>query len=258
MARFDGKVLVITGGARGIGESTSEKFAEQGGSVVICDTNEKLGNALADRIGAKARYLKMDTSKPEDCQAAVDMAVKEFGGVDCVVNSAIKMAPGPLKDLSLDDWNTVVSVGLTGTFLMCQAAARWMIDNGRGGAMVNLSSIGGVTPYGMAGAYSTVKAAVIMLSRHMGIEWAAQGIRVNAVMPGHTETPLTSYLQDPEIMKGRAGVTPMQRVGQPADIANGILFLLSDEADYVTSTGLLVDGGLAASVMNHLPGRKWD
>lgn len=250
--------MIITGGARGIGEATSEMFARQGGSVVICDTNVELGTALTDKIGAHARFLEMDTTDPAACQKAVDFAVAEFGHVDCVVNSAIRMAPGLLKDLSLEDWNTVVNVGLTGTFLMCQAAANWMMKNDRPGAMVNLSSIGGIAPYGMSGAYSTVKGALIMLSKHMGIEWASHSIRVNAVMPGHTETPLTSYLKDPEIKKDRSEVTPLKRVGQPVDIANGILFLLSDEADYVTSTGLLIDGGLAASVMNHLPGRKWD
>ena len=258
MARFDSKICIVTGGARGIGEKTAEMFVEQGGKVGIGDNNEELGSAVADTIGADARFFKMDVADPASCQAAVDFTVSEFGGVDYVVNSAIAMAPGALKDLSPEDWNKVISIGLTGTFLMSQAAGRWMIDQGRKGSIVNLSSIGGITPYGMSGAYSTVKAAVIMLSKHLGIEWAAKGIRVNAIMPGHTETPLTSYLQDPEIKKGRSEVTPLQRVGQPVDIANAILFLLSDEADYITSTGLLIDGGLAASVMNHLPGRKWD
>jgi len=103
-----------------------------------------------------------------------------------------------------------------------------------------------------------VKAAVIMLSKHMGLEWAPKGVRVNVVCPGHIETPLTSYLQDPEIKRGRSEVTPLKRVGQPVDVANAVLFLLSDEADYITSTALGIDGGLAVSVMNHLPGRKWD
>lgn len=256
--RFDNKVCIVTGGARGIGAKTAEMFVTQGGSVVIGDTNRELGEGVVKQIGAKARFLAMDVTRPESCQKAVDLAVAEFGAVDCVVNSAIRMAPGLLKDLSLDDWNTVIEVGLTGTFLMCQAAARWMIAEGRPGAMVNLSSIGGVAPYGMSGAYSTVKAGVIMLSNHMGLEWASKGIRVNSVLPGHTETPLTSYLKDPEIKKARSAVTPLKRVGQPVDIANAILFLLSDEADYITSSTLGVDGGLAVSVMNHLPGRKWE
>jgi NAD(P)-dependent dehydrogenase (short-subunit alcohol dehydrogenase family) len=258
MARFTDRICIVTGGARGIGEKTARDYAAQGGAVVIADTNKELGAQVAKQIGAKAAFLETDVSDPKSCQACVDFAVDRFGGLDHVVNSAVRMAPGMLKDLSLEDWNAAIEVGLTGTFLMCQAAGNWMIDHDRKGAMVNLSSIGGVAPYAMSGAYSTVKAAVIMLSNHLGIEWASKGIRVNAVLPGHTETPLTAYLKDPEIKKGRSEVTPLKRVGQPVDISNGILFLLSDEADYITATSLGIDGGLAVSVMNHMPGRKWD
>jgi|CXWL01.1.fsa_nt_gi NAD(P)-dependent dehydrogenase (short-subunit alcohol dehydrogenase family) len=256
--RFTGKAFVISGGARGIGAKTAECLVGEGGKVVIADTDESLGKPLAAKLGANARFLLTDVADPAACGAAVRLAVEEFGGLDGAVNSAIRMGPGALKDLALEDWNKVVSVGLTGTFLMAQAAGRWMIDNGRRGSIVNISSIGGIAPYAMAGAYSTVKAAVIMLSKHMGLEWAPKGVRVNAVCPGHIETPLTVYLKDPEIMRGRSEVTPLKRVGQPIDIANAILFLLSDEADYITATSLGVDGGLAVSVMNHLPGRKWD
>jgi len=258
MNRFEGKVCIVTGGARGIGEKTAELFVEQGGRVLIGDVNEALGADVAKRLGASARFVRIDVSDPAACRQAVEIAVAEFGSVDCLVNSAVRMAPGLLKDLSLEDWNKAVAVGLTGTFLMSQAAGRWMIDNDRPGAIVNLSSIGGVAPYGMSGAYSTIKAGVIMLTKHLALEWAAKRVRVNVVCPGHTETPLTAYLKDPEIKRARSEVTPIKRVGQPVDIANAILFLLSDEADYITAASLGIDGGLSASVMNQLPGRKWD
>jgi len=258
MARFSSKVVIVAGGARGIGAKTVELIVAEGGKVLIADTNAALGQELARRLGPTARYLDVDVTDPAACRDVVETAVRDLGGLDGLVNSAIRMAPGPLKDLALQDWNTVVTVGLTGTFLMSQAVGRWLIDNGRRGSIVNISSIGGVAPYAMAGAYSTVKAAVIMLSKHMGLEWAPKGVRVNVVCPGHIETPLTSYLQDPEIKRGRSEVTPLKRVGQPVDVANAVLFLLSDEADYITSTALGIDGGLAVSVMNHLPGRKWD
>ena len=173
------------------------------------------------------------------------------------LNSAVKMAPGLLKDLPLENWNSMLNIGLTGTFLMTQAAGRWMIDNGRKGSIITMSSIGGRQPYGMTGGYSTVKAAVIMLAKHFAIEWAGYGIRVNTICAGHTETPLTAYMKDPEIKKGRDEVTPLQRVGQPEDIGRGILFLFSDEAEYITAAELDVDGGLSMSLMNHMPGRKW-
>ncbi len=258
MARFTGKVCIVTGGARGIGAKTAEMYVAEGGKVLIADTNDVLGKELAARLVPNARFLNVDVTDPASCRAAVEAAVRDLGGLNGVVNCAIRMGPGALKDLSLEDWNKVVTVGLTGTFLMSQAAGRWLIDNGRKGSIVNLSSIGGIAPYAMAGAYSTVKAAVIMLSKHLGLEWAPMGVRVNVVCPGHIETPLTAYLQDPQIKRGRSEVTPLKRVGQPIDVAHPILFLLSDESDYITSTALGIDGGLAVSVMNHLPGRKWD
>ena len=262
MNRFREKVCLVTGGASGIGAKTAEMFVEQGGKVAVCDVDDVLGNEIAAQIvaasgGDNAIFIHTDVSDPDACQGAIDQTVSKFGSVDCVLNSAIKMAPGMLKDLALEDWNSMISVGLTGTFLMTQAAGRWMIDNGRPGSIVTMSSIGGVQPYGMSGAYSTVKAAVIMLAEHFGIEWGSHKVRVNAVCAGHTETPLTAYLKDPEVKKGRSEVTPLKRVGQPVDIANGILFLFSDESDYMTASALAIDGGLAKSVMNHMPGRKW-
>jgi NAD(P)-dependent dehydrogenase (short-subunit alcohol dehydrogenase family) len=168
------------------------------------------------------------------------------------------MAPGPLADLKLEDWKTVMDTGLTGTFLMTQAVGRWLIANKRPGAVVNLSSMAGFQPYGASGAYSTVKAALLMLGEHFAIEWASKGIRVNSVAPGHIETPLTAYLKDPVIKQARAAVTPLGRVGQTGDVVGGILFLLSDEASYVTATHLVMDGGVIKSIFNHFPGRKWD
>lgn len=258
MSEFDGKTAIIAGGARGIGAYAARLLAARGCHVLVGDVNEQEGRAVCDEIGANAAFRPLDVTDPAACTAAVEEAVSRFGGVDYVVNSAVRIIPGALKELSLEDWRAALDVGLTGTFLMCQAAGRWMIENGRPGAMVNLSSIGGRQPYGMTGAYSTVKAAVIMLSNHFAIEWAAHRIRVNCICPGHTETPLTAYMRDPAIKQARADVTPLKRVGQPPDIAAGICFLLSGDADYITAATLDIDGGLGMSLMNHMPGRKWD
>lgn len=259
MSRFKGKVCLIVGGARGIGAKTAEMFAKEGGCVVIGDLNQELGEELVAKLGSeKAVFQKLDVTKPEDCRAVVEQAVLKFGHLDCLVNCAIKMDPGPLLDLPLASWKLVVDIGLTGMFLMCQAAGQWMVTNEQPGSIVNLSSNAGIVPYSMSGAYSTVKAGIIMLSEQLALEWARKKIRVNVVCPGHTETPLTAYLQDPKIRKGREEATPWGRVGQPEDIAQGILYLLSDEADYVTATRLDIDGGLTKSIFNHMPGRKWD
>lgn len=258
MGRFEGKVCIVAGGARGIGGKTAEFYAAEGGRVLLGDVLEEEGRALAARLGAgRAAFQRLDVTDPASCRAAVERAVKEFGGVDHLVNCAIRMAPGPLVDLAPESWKLVTEVGLHGTFFMCQAFGRWMIAQNRPGAAVNLSSVAGLAPYTLAGAYSTVKAGIIMLSQQLGIEWARKRIRVNAVCPGHTETPLTAYLKDPEVKRGRSEVTPWGRVGQPEDIAHGILYLLSDQADYVTATYLTIDGGLAPSIFNHMPGRKW-
>jgi NAD(P)-dependent dehydrogenase (short-subunit alcohol dehydrogenase family) len=258
MSRFEGKGCIVAGGASGIGAKAAERFAEEGGRVLIGDVNPEMGEALANKIGAgKAVFQQLDVTSPESCRAAVERTVSEFGGLDCVVNCAIKMDPGPLADLSLESWKRVLDVGLNGTFLMCREAARAMSAQGRGGAIVNLSSNGGLAPYPGTGAYSTCKAGVIMLTKQASLEWASHGIRVNAICPAHVETPLTAYLQDPEIRKGREAVTPLGRVGQPEDVAAGILYLASEEASWVTGTALVIDGGVTHSIFNHMPGRKW-
>lgn len=258
MRQFDGKVLIVTGGARGIGEAAARAFVQRGGRVVLADIDAERGRALALEIGHAAIFQKCDVRDPSDCHVVVQRAAAAFGTIDCLINSAIKMAPAPLADLAFEDWRTVVDVGLTGTFLMTQAFGRWMLAHGRPGAVVNLSSMTGDHPYSSAGAYSTVKAAVRMLGDHFAIEWARKGIRVNTVAPGHIETPLTAYLKDPTIRAGREAVTPLGRIGQVEDVVGGILFLLSDEARYVTATTLVIDGGVTKSIFNHFPGRTWD
>ena len=226
--------------------------------MIIGDIDDDQGEALAAEIGDSAIYTHGDVCNPAACAAMVALAVSRFGRLDGLVNSAIRMGPTALVDLSPDDWRKVVDVGLTGTFLMTQAAGRWWIEQSKPGAVVNLSSTGGLQPYNLAGAYSTTKAGVIMLSKQFGLEWARNNIRVNTVCPGHTETPLTAYMRDPAVKQARADVTPLGRVGQPEDIADGILYLLSDAASYVTSSELVIDGGMSTSLFNHMPGRKWD
>ena len=196
MAQFDDKVLIVTGGARGIGEAVARGFVQRGGRVVLADVDAARGRALAAEIGRAAVFQEPTcaTRRIARRRSSAPCGVRHRG---LLVNSAIKMAPAPLADLKLEDWRTVIDVGLTGTFLMTQAFGRWVIAHGRSGAVVNLSSMAGDQPYGAAGAYSTVKAAVRMLGDHFAIEWARKGIRVNAVAPGHIETPLTAYLKDP-------------------------------------------------------------
>ncbi len=259
MGRFVGKVAIVAGGARGLGRRVSEDFVQEGGKVVIGDVNEPLGRELAARLGAEnALFVELDVQDGAACARIVEQTVTTFGAADCLVNSAISINAGSLLDLPLDRWRRTVDVGLTGTFLMAQAFARHRVATGRPGAIVNLSSVAAWNPYGGAGAYSTVKAAIVHVSELMAIEWAPYGIRVNAVAPGTVETPLTAYLQDPEIRRLRAESIPLGRIGQPEDVSSGILYLLSDQASWVTATTLTIDGGANRSLMNHIPGRNWN
>jgi NAD(P)-dependent dehydrogenase (short-subunit alcohol dehydrogenase family) len=163
----------------------------------------------------------------------------------------------PCASLSEAEWRKTLDVGLTGTFLMALAFAARLVGEKKPGAIVNISSIGGQHPYGGAGSYSATKAGITLPTEQMALEWAQYGIRVNAVAPGTIETPLTTYLNDPEVRESRRKAVPLGRIGLPADISSGVLYLLSDDASWVTATTLTIDGGVSRSLFNHMKGRKW-
>ncbi len=258
--KLEGKTAFITGGGSGIGAETAKLFVREGAAVAIVDRNAEAADALVGELtegGGAAGSFPIDVTD----EAAVTSALTEthgaFGTLDIVVNGAIRMAPGRLVDLATADWKALIDVGLHATFVVGREAAKLMIRQGTGGSIINLSSNAGLAPYPGAGAYSTAKAAVIMLSKQQAIEWAEHGIRSNAICPGHVETPLTAYLQDPEIRAGREAVTPLGRIGVADDVAQAALYLASDDSSWVTAHALVVDGGIVASIYNHLPGRKW-
>lgn len=258
MRSFAGKIAVVAGGASGIGERVAEDIVARGGNVVIGDMNTDLGEALSSRLGATlAKFIKLDVSRSLECERAVEAGRSAFGGVDFLVNCAIAMRAKPLIELSEAEWRKTLDVGLTGTFLMSQAFAARLVGEKKPGAIVNISSIGGQHPYGGVGSYSATKAGITLLTEQMALEWAQYGIRVNAVAPGTIETPLTTYLNDPGVRKSRREAVPLGRIGLPADISSGVLYLLSDDASWVTATTLTIDGGVSRSLFNHMKGRKW-
>ncbi|MGI9604693.1 MAG: SDR family NAD(P)-dependent oxidoreductase [Acidimicrobiales bacterium] len=256
MVKLDGRGALITGGASGLGAEIARVFTAAGAHVAIVDRDERAIAEIQAELPDIGSYAVDVTDEPA-LVAAIDDAASRMGGLHVAVCSAIAMSPGPLLDLSTDDWKRLVDVGLHSTFVTGREVARHMVAQDSGGSIINLSSNAGLAPYPGAGAYSSTKAAVIMLSKQQGIEWAPHGIRSNAICPGHVETPLTAYLQDPEIRAGREAVTPLGRVGQPADVASAALYLASDDSSWVTSTALVIDGGIVASIYNHMPGRKW-
>lgn len=255
--KLEGMSAFITGGASGIGAEIARLFVAEGARVAIVDRDGDATAAVVAELGDAAEPYVLDVTDEAALTAAVSDAAAKLNGLDIGVCSAISMAPGPLLDLETEDWRRLVEVGLHATFVTGREVARHMVRQDRGGSIINLSSNAGLAPYPGAGAYSSTKAAVIMLSKQQGIEWAPYGIRANAICPGHVETPLTAYLQDPDIRAGRAAVTPLGRIGQPPDVAGAALYLAGGDSAWVTSTALVVDGGIVASIYNHMPGRKW-
>lgn len=257
---LEGKKIIVTGGASGIGRATAVLAANEGADVVIGDIDRAQAEISADLVratGRKAHVVELDTSKAADAQRLADETVEIFGTIDGIVCGAIKLKPSKLEDLSEDDWDMVIDIGLKGYFLCAQAAGRVMLEKGAG-SIVFVSSIGGVQAYNGAGAYSIAKAGNVMLGNLFGVEWGGRGVRANTVLPGQVHTPMTQAMfVDPEVAAGRAAVVPMGRVGQPEEIAEACVFLLSDRASYVNAAMIKVDGGQAESKMMHTPGRNW-
>lgn len=257
---LDGKKIIVTGGASGIGRATAVLAANEGADVAVADINPVAAEETAELVratGRAAQVIEMDTSKEADAKRMADETVAAFGTVDGIVCCAIKQKPAKLEELSEEEWDMVIDIGLKGYFLCAQAAGRVMLEKGSG-SIVFVSSVGGVQAYNGAGAYSIAKAGNVMLGNLFGVEWGGRGVRANTVLPGQVPTPLTQAMfDDPEIAAGRAAVVPMGRVGQPEEIAEACVFLLSDRASYVNAAMLKVDGGQAESKMMHTPGRKW-
>ena len=257
---LEGKKIIITGGASGIGRASAVLAANEGADIAVADIDRVAADATAELVRAKGRealVVEMDTSKVADAQRMADEAVAAFGTIDGIVCCAIKQKPAKLEELSEEEWDMVIDIGLKGYFLCAQAAGRVMLERGSG-SIVFVSSVGGVQAYNGAGAYSIAKAGKVMLGNLFGVEWGGRGVRANTVLPGQVPTPLTQAMfDDPEIAAGRAAVVPMGRVGQPEEIAEACVFLLSDRASYVNAAMLKVDGGQAESKMMHTPGRKW-
>ncbi len=257
---LEGKTVIVTGGASGIGRATCLLSAREGANVAIADIDPDMARetkSMIEEENGKAIIIEMDTSIAADAERMADETVAAFGTIDGLVCSAIKLRPAKLEELSEEDWDMVMDIGLKGYFLCAQAAGRIMLERKKG-SIVFVSSIGGVQAYNGAGAYSVCKAGAIMLGHLVGVEWGGRGVRGNAVSPGQVPTPMTrTMFADPEIAAGRAAVVPMGRVGQPEEIAEVCVFLLSDRASYVNAANLKVDGGQAESKMMHTPGRSW-
>jgi 3-oxoacyl-[acyl-carrier protein] reductase len=245
--RFAGKTALITGGGRGIGATTALMMLAEGGKVGVLDVNEdhlKRVTETARTRGVQLKTFVADVSRKDQVQTAIDSFVKEFGRIDILVNNAGMTIPRPFMEKTAEDWIRTLEVNLIGVFLCSQVAARHMLAQ-RSGKIVNISSIRGVAHCGREGVmdYSAAKSGVISLTKTMAKELAPH-INVNTVAPGHTQTDLTAPLPD-AVKKGMIEGSYLKRMAQPEDIAKAILFLASDDANFITGQMILVDGGFS-------------
>lgn len=252
--RMQGKVAFVTGGGSGIGAATSQRLAQEGATVVVCGRRREPLDAVVAGIvaaGGKAEAVVADVSDEAGFTAALEAAAQRHGRLDVLVNNAMAYTWGSIEEMSTADWHANFTTSVDGTFWGTRTAMRLM--KGKGGAIVNVSSICGQlgTPW-MAG-YSAAKAAIDNFSRAAAAEGAPHGIRVNVVIPAVVETPATAgMLADDASRRNTEKLIPMGRVGQPEELANAILFLASDEASYITGASLPVDGGRSSVLVTAL------
>ena len=236
--RLDGEVAVVTGGAAGLGKVVAEAFASVGARVAIFDP------AATGNDG-----YKVDVSDEAQVKAAFAEVVARHGRIDVLFNNAGIAIRRPTAELTVDEWNKVVAVNMTGVFLCAREAARHMLAGGRGGRIVNTASIMGFSGGGLYPniSYQSTKGAVVNMTRALAVEWAKQGIRVNAIAPTWIRTALTRGItESPELVRRIEAMTPMGRLGEPEDIVGAVLFLSTAASALVTGHVLAVDGGFLA------------
>ena len=251
-ARLLGKSAVVTGAAAGIGRATAELFAREGARLVLADINTDGLAALRDSLGpvtGEVTIVTADVSKPEDVRRMIDVAVERYGRLDIAVANAGIIPLASVVEATLDDWDEVMAIDGRGMFMTCKYAIEQMMTSG-GGSIVCLSSISGVAGQPRQSTYGPAKFVASGLTKHLAVEWASRGIRVNAVAPGTINTERVQRLPDEpggtEYLEAVKAAHPMGRLGEPSEVAKAILFLASDEASFITGAILPVDGGFLA------------
>ena len=246
-ARFNGQSVLVTGAASGNGRAIARAFADEGAAVTVCDIQEepRMGGTPTHELiaeeGAEVQFVECDVSDPDDLHEAVAEHVEMFGSLDVMVNNAGIDRQMPIQEAEPSDYDMLMDINLRGVYFGCQAAIDAMADQSDGGNIVNMSSIAGLSAVDNSSLYCTSKGGVTNLTRQLALEHGENGIRVNAINPGVIETAMT--LEDGDTIDGLLAETPLGRAGQPEEVADGVLFLASDDASFITGHNLVMDGG---------------
>ncbi len=251
MSEWKGKVVAVTGGTSGIGRETAVLFARRGARVVVAGRREVEGEATVDlirRVAGDGIFVKTDVSRAADVKALIDKTVETYGRLDCAFNNAgIEGSWLPIAEQTEEDWDRTIDINLKGTWLCLKFEIQQMLRQGGGGVIVNNSSVAGfIGSSGMA-TYSASKHGVLGLTKAAAIECAKSGIRVNAVCPGVIETPMGDRLfGEPDVQKWALGFHPIGRFGKPLEVAEGVVWMCSNSASFMTGQALVLDGGFLA------------
>ncbi len=244
MFNLSGKIAIVTGSARGIGQSIGVELARQGADVVVTDIIS--GNATVNKIKAlkrKSFFVKVDVCKKEEIENVVTETIKKFKKIDILVNNAGIFQPSPTETLKEEDWEKTININLKGYFLFAQSVGKYMLKKKKGN-IINIASVAGIGGYPQAAAYCSSKGGINLLTKSLAVEWSPLGIRVNSICPGVIETAMTKdLLADKKTKQGMLMKIPLKRTGKPIDIAGGAVFLASDASSYITGQELVIDGG---------------